>query len=132
MALALTGCSGWALSSGSELEQEAQKVHTQIQVMSLVATAARTQAHPASNSLHVMLDDAENELEDNQSALASLPADEPGRTEILDLTRAAFATLGPLRTAIDDRDTAVLDRLRQELDSSPSPPSPPRSAASRW
>lgn len=115
LVLLLSGCQSWALSSGSELDQAGRTVYSQVQVMALVTDTALRHDRPATVSLEVMLDDAESELTDQESAIAQIPPDEPRRAEILAITRVAVAELSGLRGALDAGDRAALREVRGAL-----------------
>lgn len=110
------GCASWALSSGSTLEQAGEKVHSQVQVMSLVAQAAMRD-HPPTVSLQVMLDDAETVLSEEEQTITELPAQRQHRAEVLGLLRTSRDILHDLRSSIDHRRLDALRATGQELGS---------------
>lgn len=115
LALVNGGCASWALSSGSTLERAGEKVHSQVQVMSLVAKAAQRD-HPPTVSLQVMLDDAETVLSEKEETVAGLP-DRPHRDQLLGIIHRSQDILRGLRSAVDLRELQRLRSARQELSS---------------
>jgi hypothetical protein len=116
LSVTTVGCASWALSSGSTLERAGEKVHSQVQVMSLVAKAAMRE-HPPTISLQVMLDDAETVLSEEEQAITELPEQRQHRDEVLGLLRISQGILHELRSSIDKRQLEALRAARQELSS---------------
>lgn len=116
LALANGGCASWALSSGSTLERAGEKVHSQVQVMSLVAKAAQRE-HPPTVSLQVTLDDAETVLSEKEETVTEIPDQRQHRGELLGLIHRSQDILRNLRSAVDNRELETLRSARQELSS---------------
>lgn len=116
LAVTTGGCASWALSSGSTLERAGEKVHSQVQVMSLVAQAAMRE-HPPTVSLQVMLDDAETVLSEKEQTISELSAQRQHRDEVLGLLRTSQDILHVLRSSVDKRQLDALRATRQELNS---------------
>jgi hypothetical protein len=109
--LTAAGCASLDQSK-TDFQRSRDAVDSELQVMVLICQVGQRDDPPAT-SLAALLTDVDTALADEHSAVSALPADQPGRTTLLDVIDEAATASAALRTAVD---TADPDRIAQSAD----------------